>query len=90
MKKNKIKPTSVRFSEDLLEGIDLECQDRGCSRNDFVIESLEEKLEGKSEEQEPKPMEPKPAIGTIETGKDGSKYKLESIQDNGAQIWIEV
>ncbi len=64
MVKNKIKPTSVRISEDLLEGIDLECQDRSCSRNDFVIEALEEKLEGKSEEQEPK-EEPKPTLKRI-------------------------
>jgi len=96
MVKRKNKPTSVRFSEDLLEDIDQECEGLGCSRNDFVIEAIEEKLAGKIKEREPKTVKgeiisnDKPTVGTIKTASDGGKYKLMSVNDNGAQVWLQI
>ncbi len=39
--KKKTKPTSVRFDNDLLEELDQRCSKVGCSRNDFIKNSVE-------------------------------------------------
>ena len=39
--KIKTKPTSVRFDNDLLEELDQRCEKVGCSRNDFIKNSVE-------------------------------------------------
>ena len=39
--KKKTKPTSVRFDNDLLEELDQRCEKVGCSRNDFIKNSVE-------------------------------------------------
>ena len=39
--KKKAKPTSVRFDNDLLEELDQRCEKVGCSRNDFIKNSVE-------------------------------------------------
>ncbi len=39
--KKKTKPTSVRFDSDLLEELDQRCSKVGCSRNDFIKNSVE-------------------------------------------------
>jgi len=39
--KKKTKPTSVRFDNDLLEELDQRCEKIGCSRNDFIKNSVE-------------------------------------------------
>ena len=39
--KKKTKPTSVRFDSDLLEELDQRCGKVGCSRNDFIKNSVE-------------------------------------------------
>lgn len=39
--KIKTKPTSVRFDKDLLEELDQRCSKVGCSRNDFIKNSVE-------------------------------------------------
>jgi len=39
--KKKTKPTSVRFDNDLLEELDQRCEKLGCSRNDFIKNSVE-------------------------------------------------
>ena len=39
--KKKTKPTSVRFDSDLLEELDQRCSEVGCSRNDFIKNSVE-------------------------------------------------
>ncbi len=39
--KKKTKPTSVRFENDLLEELDQRCSKVGCSRNDFIKNSVE-------------------------------------------------
>jgi len=39
--KKKTKPTSVRFDSDLLEELDQRCKKVGCSRNDFIKNSVE-------------------------------------------------
>ena len=39
--KKKAKPTSVRLDNDLLEELDQRCEKVGCSRNDFIKNSVE-------------------------------------------------
>jgi len=39
--KKKTKPTSVRFDGELLEELDQRCEKVGCSRNDFIKNSVE-------------------------------------------------
>jgi len=39
--KKKIKPTSVRLDKDLLEEVDQRCDKVGCSRNNFIKNSVE-------------------------------------------------
>jgi len=39
--KKKVKPTSVRLDNDLLEELDQRCGKLGCSRNDFIKNSVE-------------------------------------------------
>lgn len=39
--KKKTKPTSVRFDNDLLKELDQRCEKVGCSRNDFIKNSVE-------------------------------------------------
>lgn len=46
------KPITVKLEKELLEDIDNECEGLGCNRTDFVIEAVQEKLEGKIQEQE--------------------------------------
>ena len=96
------KPVSIKFPNDLLLDIDEECNGLGCNRTDFVIEAVQEKLEGKTEDQEvikdtnpePKPKEPKPTLGTIKTMNNSkgepTKYKLISLNDSGVQLWDEI
>ena len=40
-KNRKVKPTSVRFDDELLSDLDEKCKNIGCSRNDFVKASTE-------------------------------------------------
>ena len=39
--KKKTKPTSVRFDSDLLDELDQRCSKIGCSRNDFIKNSVD-------------------------------------------------
>ena len=39
--KNKTKPTSVRLDDNLLKDVDQRCSKVGCSRNDFIKNSVE-------------------------------------------------
>jgi len=39
--KKKIKPTSIRLDKDLLEELDQRCSAVGCSRNDFIKNSVD-------------------------------------------------
>jgi len=43
---------TVKLEKEMLEDIDNECEGLGCNRTDFVIEALEDKLEGKRQGQE--------------------------------------
>ncbi len=40
-KSQKVKPTSVRLEEKLLNDMDERCNELGCSRNDFIRSSVE-------------------------------------------------
>jgi len=48
-KKNSVKPTSVRLEPELQEELDERCTDLGCSRNDFVKESVKFMLYNESD-----------------------------------------
>ena len=80
---------TVKFEKGLLENVDNECEGLGCNRTDFVIEAVQEKLEGKREEQEPKPKEsPKILKGVIIddiTEKKSNVIPGILIDDNGKQ-----
>ncbi len=39
--KKKVKPTSVRLDNELLEEVDQRCGELGCSRNDFIKNSVD-------------------------------------------------
>jgi len=39
--KKKVKPTSVRFDNELLDELDQRCDKLGCSRNDFIKNSVD-------------------------------------------------
>lgn len=65
----KSKTSSVRLLKETYDDIDSICDDIGCTRNDWIKEAIDEKLEGKkSQDQEPKP-EPK-----IFDCRDGNLY----------------
>ena len=69
--KKKTKPTSVRLDDELLEELDKRCDKVGCSRNDFIKNSVEfaitqtsdfdfgddEEMDETKEEPEPKQVE---------------------------------
>jgi len=94
----KTKTASVRLPKEMYEEIDNICDGIGCSRNDWIKDTLQDKLREENNEnsqdqeviKDTKPKEPTPTIGTIETTNDGSKYKLKSIQDNGVQVWLQI
>ena len=51
---------TVKLEKEMLESVDNHCEGLGCSRTDFIIEAVQEKLEGKTESkdiQEPKSVE---------------------------------
>ena len=78
---------TVKLEKELLEDIDNECEGLGCNRTDFVIEAVQEKLEGKNEEpkEEPKPKEVQnariePKTHTIEVDFDPKDYEIEKAE----------
>ena len=46
----KVKPTSIRLSETTLEKIDNVCDGLGCSRTDWIKDTIDDKLDQKSAE----------------------------------------
>ena len=71
--KKKTKPTSIRFDNDLLEELDQRCEKIGCSRNDFIKNSVEFAIYQSSdfdfgdEEETDDSEEPKPIVTEIKT-----------------------
>ena len=70
--KKKTKPTSVRFDNELLEELDQRCSKVGCSRNDFIKNSVEFAIYqssdfdfGDEEETDDSEEEPKPIVTEI-------------------------
>ena len=52
MIKGKIKPTSIRIPEKLLEKIDTICNDSDCSRNDYITSILDEAIHNEIDDNE--------------------------------------
>ena len=50
---------TVKLEKEMLEDVDNECEGLGCNRTDFIIQAVQEKLDGTTEEpkdiQETKP-----------------------------------
>jgi len=72
--KKKTKPTSVRFDSDLLEELDQRCEKVGCSRNDFIKNSVEFIINDSSNfdfggDDDESEEEPKPIVTEIITKK---------------------
>ena len=70
--KKKAKPTSVRFDNELLEELDQRCEKIGCSRNDFIKNSVEFIITNQSDfdfgdEEEIEESEPKPIVTEIKS-----------------------
>ena len=77
--KKRVKPTSVRLDKDMLEEVDQRCDKVGCSRNDFIKNSVEfaitqtsdfdfgddEEMDETKEEPEPIPRTEGKIIGVI-------------------------
>ena len=70
----------------MLEDIDNECEGLGCNRTDFVIEAVQEKLEGKIQEQESK-QETKQKLEEI---KEPHKIIIEDVKEEPKIIIKEV
>ena len=49
----KVKPTSIRLSKTTLEKIDNACDGLGCSRTDWIKNTIDDKLQEKSVENTP-------------------------------------
>jgi len=50
------KNTTVRFDKEMIEEIDQNCQDVGCTRNDWMKDAVSEKLQReKTQDQEVRP-----------------------------------
>jgi len=43
------KSMTVKLEKEMLEDVDNECEGIGCNRTDFIIQAVQEKLEGKTE-----------------------------------------
>jgi len=75
----KAKPTSVRLDEQLLKELDQRCSKVGCSRNDFIKNSVEFAIIQQSdfdfgdEDEEEEIEEPKPIVTEIVTKKPESR-----------------
>ena len=74
--KKKTNPTSVRFDNELLQELDQRCGKLGCSRNDFIKNSVEFIITnqsdfdfGDNDEEEIEGDEPKPIVTEIVTRK---------------------
>jgi len=80
------KPITVKLEKELLEDIDNECEGLGCNRTDFVIEAVQEKLEGKIQEQESK-QETKQKLEEI---KEPHKIIIEDVKEEPKVVIKEV
>ena len=80
----KSKTSSLRLLKETYEEIDSICDDIGCTRNDWIKEAVDEKLEGKkSQDQEvieDTTPEPKPTIEIIETKEEPNVTEMKESQ----------
>lgn len=84
LKKLKTKTTSVRLPENMYEEIDNVCNDIGCTRNDWIKDTLKGKLRNQLGENitESTGNPPRPEFKNIRVSSDGGKTWYE----NGKQI----
>jgi len=90
--KKKTKPTSVRFDNELLKELDQRCEKVGCSRNDFIKNSVEftiynsSKFDFGNEEEEIEESEPKPIVTEIIEPKKSSVIAHGKILDDYGNV----
>ena len=74
--KKKVKPTSVRLDNELLEELDQRCGKLGCSRNDFIKNSVDFIINQSSEfdfgDEEEEPEKPQVKVTLAEEEKSKS------------------
>jgi len=88
--KKKTKPTSVRFDSDLLEELDQRCEKVGCSRNDFIKNSVEFIINDSSDfdfggDEEESEEEPKVKVTLVEKEEPKPSVIMQGnvVDDNG-------
>lgn len=90
--KKKTKPTSVRLSNELLKELDQRCEKVGCSRNDFIKNSVEFVITqqsdfdfGDKEESEEEPEKPQVKVTLVEKEEPKSLPVMHGriLDDNG-------
>ncbi len=85
----KVKPTSIRLSKTTLEKIDNACDGLGCSRTDWIKDTIDDKLDHKSAE---KTQDQKGIKGTKPISKPKKKtrgffvYKEKTPLENEQQV----
>jgi len=90
--KKKTTPTSVRLDDNLLEEVDQRCDKLGCTRNDFIKNSVEFTIYNSSnfdfgnEDDEEGTEEPKPIITEIIEPKKSSMVMHGKILDDFGNV----
>jgi len=70
---------TVKLEKEMLEDVDNQCAGLGCNRTDFIIQAVQEKLEGKTEE--PKDIqETKPSVEGI----------IKRVSYDDGKTWLDV
>ncbi len=69
---------TVKLEKEMLEDIDNECEGLGCNRTEFVIQAVQEKLEGKTEPKD------------IQEPKRVAKGIIKKISYDDGKTWINV
>ena len=86
----KVKPTSVRFDSDLLEELDQRCSEVGCSRNDFIKNSVDFIITNQSNfdfgGDEEEPDEDKPIVTEIIEPKKSSMVMHGKVLDDAGNV----
>ena len=93
----KTKTASVRLPQNMYEEIDNVCDDIGCTRNDWIKDTLKDKLRIQLNEN-PQDLQikvedverPKPTVTIIDDEKSRSEGIVTRISYDNGETWIDV
>jgi len=93
----KTKTSSVRLPKEMFEEIDNFCDDVGCTRNDWIKDTLKDKLRIQLNEN-PQDLQikvedverPKPTVTIIDDEKSRSEGIVTRISYDNGETWIDV